>query len=70
MPAMRVRVDDSTDRRELVDALARAGCAALPIGCTLELVHNERADDVLDLRFFVLAWRRRNPHAALEIIGR
>ena len=69
MTSMRARVDDSTDRRELVSALARAGCSALPIGRTLELVHDARTDDALELRFFVLAWRRRNPHAALEIIG-
>jgi hypothetical protein len=70
MTSMRVRVDDSTDRRELVSALAHAGCSVLPIGRTLELVHDNHADDSLELRFFVLAWRRRNPQADLEIIGR
>lgn len=62
---MRIRVQNGAERRALLAAFEAAGCVALPIGETVEIVDEER----LEVTFFLRSWAARNPDAQLEIVG-
>ena len=60
---MQIRVEDPAARSALETAFAAAGCATVPSGDTIEVVHPDPAE----LAFFLRAWRLVHPDVRLEV---